>query len=307
MTRIGIVGLGYWGSKVVEEYVALRESDDVKAVVACDLDPERLADAPDVDDRYRDVETMLPHVDGIHICTKNETHVPLAKKALNDGVHVVVEKPMTLSSHSAFDLVEHASRTGQILQTGHIFRFANVVRTLAELIEEDYFGETYYFDIEWTHLIEPRFEEGVLWDLLTHPVDILNFVTGAWPRTVSGTVDSYRTDIDEAASLVLSNAADNVRADVRLSWVDPVKRRTVRVVGSERSAVAECVQQTLTIHEDGESYEYGVEPNNTIRAEARNFVEAIETGENTFNSAIVGARAVDVIETVQDEVVRADE
>jgi len=56
------------------------------------------------------------------------------------------------------------------------------------------------------------------------------------------------------------------------------------------------------IHEDGDSFEYGIKPNNTIQTEAQNFVKAIRTGENQFNSAVVGARAVNLIEEISNKI-----
>ena len=298
--RVGVVGLGYWGSKVVEEYAALRDDGVIDAVAGCDVDRERVAATDDVDAGYTDVDGLLPEVDAIHVCTSNETHAPVATAALDAGVDALVEKPLASTRADAYDLAELASETGRVLQTGHIYRFANVVRELRDLYRDEYFGDVRQINVQWTHHVDPRTEDGVLWDLLTHPIDILNFVTGEWPSDATGETYSFRhEDVAEAASLQLSGEIPPTT--VGLSWVDPVRRRTFQVVGSRRTVVAECVEQTISVYEDGEQSERQVTANNTIRTEAENFIEAIETGENTFNSAVVGARAVDAIQSIEKQ------
>lgn len=299
MTRVGIVGVGYWGSKVLNEYVALRDDGELEEVVAVDVDEEKLGSLDDPDRCETDLSSAIETVDALHVCTGNDSHKPIATRAMNAGLDVLVEKPLAVSADQAFDMVEHASETGQVLQTGHIFRFANIVKKLYELVTDNYFGEIYYYDLAWTHRIEPRFAEGVIWDLLTHPCDILNYLTDSWPMVTGGTVGSYRADIPESAEIHLEDDSTDLCANVSLSWVDPVRRREVRIIGEERSAVAHCADQQLEISEDGSWFTYDVEPNNTIQAEIENFLDTIETRENTFNSAIVGARAVQVMEEAE--------
>jgi len=296
----GVVGVGYWGTKVLEEYAALRDDGELDRVAAFDLDESRLEAATDADDAFTDIDSLLESVDAIHVCTNNQTHFDIAMAAMDRNVDVLVEKPLTTDRDRAFDLVERASESGQILQTGHVFRFANVVRTLRDLVDEGYFGEIQYYNVAWTHQIEPRDDGDVLWDLIVHPLDILNFVSGAWPNVVGGTVGSFRRDdVNEVSTIQLAD--ETTRANIQVSWVDPVRRRLFQVVGSERSAVAACAAQEMTVYEDGESFRYDVTPNNTIRTEAENFLDAIETRRNTFNSAIVGARIVDLIQEIHAE------
>jgi predicted dehydrogenase len=87
---------------------------------------------------------------------------------------------------------------------------------------------------------------------------------------------------------------------MEVSWVDPVRRRTVEIVGSRRSAVIKAVDQSMEIYGEGDLTRVNVDSNNTIRTEIENFIDATRTGKNKFNSAIVGARTVDTIQMAQD-------
>jgi predicted dehydrogenase len=298
--RVAVIGLGYWGSKIFGEYVDRKNEDILDGVIACDIDESNLKDTEGADARYTSVEDALEDADAVHVCTGNETHYGIAIDAIENGCHALIEKPLTTDRKRAYDLVEAASEAGQIIQTGHIFRFANVTRKLRELYQDGYFGDVYHLSLQWTHKMDLKPGTNVLWDLLPHPLDILNFVTEEWPDDSHGLAGSYRTDnIAEAAYIQLQYPS--LTADVHVSWVDPVRRRTVEVVGSERSAVVECVGQNITVHgEDDGASQLSVEDNNTIQAEQENFLRAIETGENTFNSAIVGARTVDAIQMIEN-------
>ena len=299
--NVGVVGMGYWGSKVVEEYARLRERGDIGEVVAIDADPDALAsvDADIADATYESLEAALPAVDAVHVATSNAGHFPVAAEALDSGVHVLLEKPLTTDRRDAYDLVELASESGCILQTGHVFRFSDVVRQVKEDYETGLFGEPEHFTLRWTHEMEQFKENDVLWDLLPHPLDILNFVTGEWPHTVTGVSKTNPDGVRTAAQVGLKYS--DFVASVEVSWVDRTRRRSLELAGSRRSATVECVDQSMVICDDDKTI-VDVEANNTILAEIENFVRAIETGENAFNSAIVGARMVDAVQSVIEEI-----
>lgn len=299
MTGIGVVGLGYWGSKVVEEYVDLREDGTVDRVVACDMDAARLEAVEGVDERFEELEAALERVDGLHVCTPIGTHAAVGRQALDAGVDLLVEKPFTEDRDSAFELMRFAMEQDRLIQTGHIYRFANVIKRLRELYYEGRFGEVHTVTMRWTHEINPPSGTDVLWDLGPHPIDIINYVTGDWP---SNEYCRTRTKPDADGPVSATAQFDVADADVivQLSWRDAVKRRSIEVAGTEASAVVDAVEQEIEVFDDGDSYEIEVEPNNTIRAEATNFVEAIQTRHNTANSAVVGVRAVEAIERLQE-------
>ncbi|TYL36433.1 hypothetical protein CV102_22690 [Natronococcus pandeyae] len=298
--KIGVIGLGSWGRRVFEEYARLRDEGVTDAVVGCDTDPGQLAAIDGADATYESLEETLEAADAVHVCTNNESHYPIAQRALRSDTDVLLEKPLTLDRRNAYHLVELASERGRILQSGHVFRFANVVRKVRDLYDDGYFGDVYYVTLRWTHQTEPIDGTDVLWDLLPHPLDILNFVARDWPDDAVVIGDACRRP-DRLEFATASLEFEEFTAVVQLSWVDPVRRRQLEIVGAERSAVVECVDQTIDVAGTAPD-PIDVVKNNTIRTEAQNFINAIETGQNTFNSAIVGARTVDVIDEIHTEV-----
>ena len=294
--KIGVIGVGRWGSKVVREYLALQSEGIIDQLVLYDLDREKVKPFEHYAKIEHSLGSMLRSVDGVHICTPNYTHYDIAKKALESDVNVLVEKPMTTNTDQAYELVELSISKGLVLQVGHIYRFANVIRKVKELYENGYFGDVYYFVLTWTHSMQPIERVDVLWDLLPHPIDILHFVTNEYPEFFVGIGRAFRRyEPNEVASLQALYRG-GVFASIHLSWLNPIRRRTLEIVGSKRSAIVECVEQKITIFDNTDSWKIDVKANNTIRDEALNFIRAIETGDCDPNSSIVGAKVVEAVE-----------
>ena len=294
--RVGVIGIGYWGQKVAREYISLLNENKIDSLSLCDADESKLTTFEGKAAIFTNFEKFIDRVDAIHVCTNNSTHYEITKETLEQGKHVLVEKPMTPSHEEAYGLVEHASSNGCILQVGHIFRFANVIRKAKELYEDEYFGQPYYFNIQWSHKMQPIKGVDILWDLLPHPIDILDFITGDWPSEFTGIGRAFRRKQPNEMINIQGIYDNGLVANIHLSWLSPIRRRTIEIVGSECTASIECVEQVINLYEDEKSKPLKIEPNNTIREEIMNFLKATETGKSNFNSAIVGARAVDIIE-----------
>lgn len=293
--KVGIIGIGYWGSKVAKEYMELQEDGVIKSVHLYDINKSRQEPFKAKAHTYQEFNKFLDAVDALHLCTNNSSHYEIAKKAIESEKSVLVEKPMTTKHDEAYNLVELASEKGIILQVGHIFRFANVIRKTKELYQNGFFGKPYYVNLKWIHLMDSPKGVDILWDLLPHPLDIINFITKEWPSEFIGIGSGFRrNNLNEVA--FLKAISDNLIVNFELSWLSPIKGRILEIYGSKRSAIVECVKQTIVIYEEDKAEQIKVKSNNTIREEAINFIKSIESGKNTFNSAVVGARAVEIIE-----------
>ena len=91
-------------------------------------------------------------------------------------------------------------------------------------------------------------------------------------------------------------------ANIHLSWVNPLRRRYIEVVGTKRTLVGDCVSQKATIYDGDEWKKLDIVPNNTIREEILNFVKAVESGKNEPNSGIVGMRSIEMINKAEESV-----
>ena len=127
--NVGVIGVGYWGRKIVDEYSKVEE---VSLVGVSDLDEKNLqfcAERYGVKNGFTDYKKLLAMKDlhAVNICTPNQMHYRITKEALEAGKHVLVEKPITLNSKEGKELVELAQKKKLVLSVGHIFRFNNAL------------------------------------------------------------------------------------------------------------------------------------------------------------------------------------
>lgn len=298
----------------MEEYHGLAQGDlNVRLAAVADVSQEVLEPLakryPKIGMVTTDVEEVLrdPTVDCIHLATPNETHFGLAKRTLEAGKHVLVEKPMTLSGQEAYALIEEASRRNLVLQVGHIFRFNNAIGRLRELVQGGALGRLYSLRLRWTNQMSPLPERDIIFDLLPHPVDITNYILNEWPHAVLGRSKSYvrREPGREEEAMVILEFADGKDALVELSWISPGEKvREVYVRGSSATARVDALAQTIIVYPDraASPREVPVMANNTIRDEIHNFLTQVAAPTDFTNSGYIGARTVEVLEAVRESV-----
>lgn len=301
--NVGIIGVGYWGKKLVDEFTKV---ESVKVVGVSDVDEKNLAFCADrygVKTGYKDYRQLLSRTDlqAVAVATPNSTHYQICRDALEAGKHVLVEKPITLSSKEGKELVDLAQRKELTLSVGHIFRFNNALAEVRRLIkEEKFFGKLFLMEQDWTNLEKPFPDRDVLFDLAPHMFDIQNYLFGQWPVEVSCVGGPFRRAQGEETAYITSVFADGSIAMANISWLVPRKTRQIVLVGENRTAIIDAVAQEVTVYESGYTYKLHVERNNTIRDELVHFVKSFsDPATETRNSGSVGVRTVELIEAAK--------
>jgi predicted dehydrogenase len=238
--RIGVVGVGYWGSKHVR---VLRSTTGVASVVGID---ERFVAADSSSSRQLDcdltgygaIEEALPHVDALVIATPPSSHARLGLQAIEAGKHVLVEKPLATTTAEARSLVEAAESAGVVLMPGHTLEHNAAVHKLRDLVRGRALGELYYLDLARLNLGLYQPDVGVILDLAPHDISIANFVLGSRPTAVTAWGSRHvHNEFEDVAHLLLDYADIGVRAYIHISWLSPQKVRRVTAVGSKKMAV----------------------------------------------------------------------
>ena len=300
--NVGIIGTGYWGRKIVDEYSKI---DDVSIAGVADLDQKNLEfcyERYGVKDGYKDYRELLgrEELDAVNVCTPNSSHYEICKTALGMDKHVLVEKPITLTSAEGWDLVKMAEQKNLTLSVGHIFRFNNALAEIRRLIEEKFFGRLYLVEMTWANLEKPWPDRDVLMDLAPHMFDIQNYLLSQWPVEISCNGGAFRRESGEEIAYVVSKFEDGPMAIANISWLIPRKTRQIMLAGESRSALIDAVAQEATVYESGYTYKLGLERNNTIRDELLHFVKAISDPEmETRNSGAIGVKTVELIEAAK--------
>ena len=320
--RVGVVGVGYWGSKHVR---TMRSLDSVDRVVVIDPSEERVArlrhSFPEVDG-YPSLEAALDHVDAVVVATPPSTHARLATTAMGAGKHVLVEKPFATTVAEGLAMQACAETNGCVLMVGHTFEFHSAVWSLRELVGAGALGDLYYVDTARLNLGLYQHDVNVLFDLAPHDISILNYVLGSRPVSVECWASRHAHHaLEDIAYLRVTYDSPRVEANVHVSWLDPCKVRTVTIVGSSKMVTFDDLdtEQRIRVHDKGVaepdqlgdltqppmSYRYGdvVAPylvvNEPLSVEDEHFVDCVLTGMKPLTDAANGLAVVAVLEAAQ--------
>lgn len=237
--RVGVVGVGYWGSRHVR---VLRSTTGVSKVIGVDQRFSSLDSGGQQIENgvvaYPDIADALPHVDAVVIATPPASHAPLGLKAIAAGKHVLIEKPLATTTEAAWSLVEAADAQDVVLMPGHTFEHNAAVHKLRDLVQSGELGRLFYLDCARLNLGLYQTDVNVILDLAAHDISICNFVLGSSPATVTTWGSRHvHPKHEDVAYLRLDYADIGVRAAIHVSWLDPRKVRRITAVGSKKMVV----------------------------------------------------------------------
>ncbi len=230
-----VVGYGYWGPNVARNIV---ERPELRLMGLCELDDARVDEFhrrhPGVwVDRDLDAALLDPRIEAVAIATPPHTHHQLVRRALEAGKHVLVEKPLALTSAEAVDLVQLAEELGLVLMPGHTFVYSPAVDAVRDLIRDGVLGEIYFVTSSRMNLGLYQ-QDGVVLDLAPHDLSILtHWLDQPLVEVTANGRSVFQQDVHETAFLTL-RFADGAQANVQLSWLAPRKMRQMVVVGSRQ-------------------------------------------------------------------------
>jgi predicted dehydrogenase len=253
---VGIIGAGYWGPNLLRNFSACPQTE---VLAVCDSSPARLEKLRASHGHLKLVGTVeellhLP-VQAVAIATPVSTHYPLARRCLEAGRHVLVEKPLAATVQEAKLLVETAGRQGRVLMTDHTYLFNPAVRRIKELIDHDELGELYYVDSVRINLGLFQHDVNVVWDLAPHDFSIADYLLGRATRSVSAWGCAHADPAIEDIAYVNVDYDDRMLANFHVNWLSPVKIRQMMVAGSRKSLIFNELNTTEPI----KVYDRGIE------------------------------------------------
>src|SRR5438128_7385357 len=238
MLKLGVIGYGYWGPNIVRNFSS---QPDCQLVAICDKNPKAVAQwlsrHPAVHATSNPDDVMSsPEIDAVAVVTPVSTHYDLAKKALENGKHVFVEKPFTATSAQAEELIELADRKNLQIMVDHTFLFNGAVRKIKELVDEGVLGPLYYYDSTRVNLGLFQHDVNVIWDLAPHDLSIIDYLIGLEPELVVATGGAHLNGLADMAYITL-HFPKNIIAHLNVNWLSPVKVRTTLVGGQRKMLV----------------------------------------------------------------------
>ena len=330
MIRIGVIGYGYWGPNLVRNFV---EAQGAQVACVSDLREDRLALASR---RYPSIQTTKnvreliedPAIDAVAIATPVSTHYELALRALQEGKHVLVEKPLASNTEQVQRLMDLAQKRNRVLMVDHTFVYTGAVRKIRELVDSSTLGEIYYYDSVRVNLGLFQHDVNVLWDLAVHDLSIMDYVLPFRPCAVSATGLSHVPGGTENIAYLTLFFDGNQIAHIHSNWLAPVKLRRTLIGASRKMIVYDDLDQaekikvydkgiTLNNHQNPEKlyqalvgYRTGdmlapqIDMTEALRREADHFIQCIEQKAEPETGGSAGLRVVEILEAASQSMMQ---
>lgn len=328
MIRIGVVGYGYWGPNLVRNCF---EASGAEVTCVSDLRDDRLAL---LSNRYptvratRDCRELIedPSIDAIAIATPVSTHYELALRALQEGKHVLVEKPLASNTDQVQHLMDVAQKRNRVLMVDHTFVFTGAVRKIRELVENGGLGEIYYYDSVRVNLGLFQHDVNVLWDLAVHDLSIMDYVLPFRPCAVSATGLSHVPGgMENIAYLTLFFEGSQI-AHIHANWLAPVKLRRTLIGASRKMIVYDDIEQSekvkvydkgitlnhqqnpeklyqmLVGYRTGDMLAPQIDGTEALRREIDHFVHCIQQQQEPITGGGAGLRVVEILQAASQSI-----
>ena len=320
MIRAGVIGYGYWGPNIVRNF---NGHSEIEVVKICDKSADRQKVAKGAfpnSEIVSDADEILKDssIDAVAIVTPVFAHFPLAKKALENGKHVFIEKPFTTTSSEAKELIDLAAKKDLIIMVDHTFLFTGAVRKMKELVDNGTVGDLYYYDSMRVNLGLFQHDVNVLWDLAPHDISIMQYlVPGLKPKSLNATGSShFGRGIEDVAYLTVQYD-NNFIAHFNANWMSPVKIRQTLLAGSNKMLVWDDVEPDYKIkvydkgidisdkseiynlliqYRSGDMSSPKVEQLEALKLETAHFVDAINKKVKPINGGEEGLAVVEILE-----------
>ena len=258
--KIGIIGLGYWGNNFLRIINEFDKSFELTSVVDSnkDLLKKFANENVDIFDNVNNLLSSKTQIDCAIISTNTEYHYSITKLLLENGIHCLVEKPLTTSVDEANELYEISERNNIELFVDHTFLYDQSILELKKIIDEGELGKILHISFERTNLGPIRTDVNAAWDLSTHDLAILYSFLKSDPNEIAVSSKSFlNKDIQDIVNISLD--FDDLFVTFFSSWLHPEKSRIIKVVGDKKMAV----WNGLLPDEELKIFDKGVEINQT--------------------------------------------
>lgn len=293
-----VIGCGVWGSNHIR---VLSDMDYIKLDSIVDISDnivKSIAEKYKVD-YYNDPMKVFKDdkVEAVTICTPTITHYDLAKKAIESGKHVLVEKPMTNTVKEAEELIRLAEKNDVKLTVGFIERFNPAIQRAIEVIKKGIIGEVILAHTKRVSRWPERVGDvGVIKDLAIHDIDIVNQLFGVEAGTVFASAGNIRHTFEDYANIMMCFPR-NKGAFIETNWLTKRKVRTLTVTGTEGLVNVDFITQTVSIEDEEGITQPFISNGEPLKHELESFRDSIRYGREPVITGKDGLKAMKVCES----------
>jgi UDP-2-acetamido-3-amino-2,3-dideoxy-glucuronate N-acetyltransferase len=231
-TRICVVGAGRWGTNHIK---TLKNLGSLAGIVESrENRREELKKLfPDVTLFHSVRDVPLDDFDGFTVATPAETHFEVGSYLLEQGKHVLIEKPIALNTKEAGALKELADKHKVNLMVGHVLLFHPAIIKIKELIDSGKIGKLEYIYSNRLNLGTVRTEENILWSFAPHDISIFEYFIGSNPTEVVSRGGAFLTPGIHDTTMTSLTYPNNVVGHIFVSWLHPFKEHRMVMIGSK--------------------------------------------------------------------------
>jgi len=303
VVRVGVVGVGYLGQHHARVY---SELPGVELVGVVDINRER---AREVARRYSttpffDYRDLFGKVDAVSIVVPTVLHRDIAAHFIEEGINILIEKPVTTTLEEAKELMEMAARKNVILQVGHIERFNSAVMELAKIVDNPIFIEC----CRMGPYVNRNTDVGVVLDLMIHDIDIVMSIVKSNVVKISASgrsVFSRQEDIANAQLVFQNGCVANLTA----SRVTRKKIRRMEITQVDSFISIDYLEQELAVYKKTSSplpqlliEKPVMQKGEPLRLELEHFIHCVRNGEKPLVGLEEGKNALEVALRILEEI-----
>ena len=298
--NVAVIGVGKMGTYHLQNYLTLPGVNVVGVFDANYPTAEAIAQKHGVM-AFRELNELLAQVDAVSVVTHTSSHQRITQQALDAGVNVLVEKPMSADPVSFATLAQTAAAGGLVLQPGLLERY----RFLGLAAQSGNLGPPQFIASHRTNTAPIRDPKtSVIDDLLIHDLDLVLHLMGGPPTEVRVTGKSVGSPTYDRALVTLIFPSGAV-AKLHAGRQDLVDTRRLTVASADKHLEFNFLQNTVTVTEDGAVplHRTGNQAN-PLREEIVDFIRAVRTGSSPVVTADQGLQVLVVLKKIQESIER---
>ncbi|HEX9080028.1 MAG TPA: Gfo/Idh/MocA family oxidoreductase [Desulfuromonadaceae bacterium] len=280
--RAAVIGVGYLGNFHAQKYASL---PDVELVGVVDSDPNRAAQIASAlgTTPYGDHRDLIGKVDAVSVVVPTQFHHAVARDFLSAGVHVLIEKPITVTIAEADELIAIADGKRVVFQVGHLERFNPALVALEGVLDTPLFIESVRIAP-----FKPRGTDvNVVLDLMIHDIDIIQHIVGSPVEridAIGAPVFTGEEDIANARIVFKSGCVANVTA----SRISLKSERKMRIFQRDAYITLDFQNRKVLVARKGEGELFPGVPNVSVDERALGEADALKSEIESFIAAIRG-------------------
>lgn len=295
--NVGVIGVGAMGQNHVRVYSKIKNAT---LLAVSDLMKGTLAEVSKEYNTvgYVDYDNILemPEIDAVSVCVPTTYHYEVVMKAIAQGKHVMVEKPIAFTLDEAKEMVDAAEDAGVKLATGHVERFNPAVLEAKRLIDEGVIGEVVSASAKRVGPFPPRIKDvGVTIDLAIHEVDIMFYLFDSPVSRVYANMGSRleKCEYEDHAELMMKFESGTVGV-LETNWLTPYKKRQLEIIGVDGIISIDYIDQAVKVYGKN-AQKVNVEHKEPLKEELNSFLSAVINDEEPKITGEDGIHALKVV------------